>query len=188
MRRSQALLQLGEEAGKAGELNNRRDAEITLPAPLPSASGNLKPREDPCPKFFNTLPSQEDGAGSFYPLCQRENHSTVRQRNGRHVSRSRDPQPGLPARLMLCLQPQCQTLGRTVWEWSSRLGSPSLSLKRWKGSACGEAPVFSLTFCRAREGAGPEAAGELGKPLQPSRALAPRVMLSLPTQRGRGVG
>lgn len=48
-------------AGKGGEQNNRRDGKIMLP-PLPlSAWENLKPREDPHPKFFNPVPSQERG-------------------------------------------------------------------------------------------------------------------------------
>lgn len=48
-------------AGEGGELNNRRDGKIMLP-PLPlSAWEDVKPREDPYPKFFNPLPRQERG-------------------------------------------------------------------------------------------------------------------------------
>jgi len=46
-------------AVKRGELNNSRDVEVTLPSPPLSAWGNLKPRQNSCPKFSNTLPSQE---------------------------------------------------------------------------------------------------------------------------------
>lgn len=60
--------------------------------------------------------------------------------------------------------------------------------QHWKGSASGEAPAVRLTFCGAREGGGPEGAGGLGKPLQPSHARAPGVMLSLPTQQGERGG
>lgn len=73
-------------------------------------------------------------------------------------------------------------------ERSARLGSPSLGLEHGKGSASGEPPQPPLTFCRAREGAGPEGAGRLGKPLQPSHARVPGVMLNLLMLQGSRVG
>lgn len=80
--------------GKGAELNNRRDGKIMLP-PLPlSAWENLKPRKDPYPKFFNPVPSQE--SGQHLPvLCERGNHSTVKQQGVRQNGRSKDPQPSL---------------------------------------------------------------------------------------------
>lgn len=48
-------------AGKGGELNNRRDGKIMLP-PLPlSAWEDLKPREDPYPKFLTTFQGRRGG-------------------------------------------------------------------------------------------------------------------------------
>lgn len=184
------LLRLGEGAGKGGELSNRRGVEITPPSPPLSAWGNLKPREDPHPKFFNTLPSQETGAGSFHPLCRRGNHSTVRQQDVRHDGRSRDRRPGLPAPPVLCLHPRCQTLSRMAQERRARLGSPSLGLEHWerlckRGTPCAAARPSAT--CRGEQDPR-EGAGGLGKPLQPSRARAPGVVLRLPMLRGSGVG
>lgn len=106
------LLQLREGAGKGGELNNRRDVEITLQLPPLLAERNLKPKEDPCPKIFSAFPSQEMGQDLSVLFAEEE---TTAQ-SGSKVS-STTPESGIHNLVSWHLL-HCQTLCRMAWEWS----------------------------------------------------------------------
>lgn len=109
-----------------------------LPPPPLSAWETLKPREDPWPKCFNPLPSQEMGQ-DFSVLCERGNHSTVKQQGVRHNGRSRDPQPRLRHLLCSFFSPEARCSARQHGNRAPGGDPPALALSSRKALQVGKA-------------------------------------------------